>query len=184
MRKGERRWAMRESWFSSMRAGMPTSPSNRQGFGDLDERIRVLLGDPGAGRLASDTGQFSLAGAQAKTALYRTGIHTGEVAEVGPGVSGWKRDDRVAGRFDCSHWQPLLRMRLLHSRNEFLLTRAIPFGHCRMPNRSLTKKYTKTSVKLTERANYTAEKECGQGGTQRRGGLPPVARREQKSRPL
>ena len=40
---------------------------------NLGERIRALLDDPGAGRLPSDSGQFSLAGAQAKTALYRTG---------------------------------------------------------------------------------------------------------------
>jgi serine/threonine-protein kinase HipA len=40
---------------------------------NLDERIRALIDDPGAGRLAGDTGQFSLAGAQAKTALYRAG---------------------------------------------------------------------------------------------------------------
>lgn len=41
--------------------------------GNLVERIRALIEDPAAGRLAGDTGQFSLAGAQAKTALYRTG---------------------------------------------------------------------------------------------------------------
>ena len=40
---------------------------------DLDKRIRALLEDPGAGRLSSDPGQFSLAGAQSKTALYRAG---------------------------------------------------------------------------------------------------------------
>lgn len=40
---------------------------------NLAERIRALLDDPGAGRLANDAGQFSLAGAQAKTALYGTG---------------------------------------------------------------------------------------------------------------
>ena len=40
---------------------------------NLGERIRTLLDDPGAGRLSNDTGQFSLAGAQAKTALYRAG---------------------------------------------------------------------------------------------------------------
>jgi serine/threonine-protein kinase HipA len=34
-------------------------------------RIRALKDDAGAGRLANDTGQFSLPGAQAKTALYR-----------------------------------------------------------------------------------------------------------------
>ena len=45
--------------------------------GNLDERIRALLQDPGAGRLANDTGQFSLAGAQSKTALYRTGKRWG-----------------------------------------------------------------------------------------------------------
>lgn len=38
---------------------------------ELGERIRRLRADPGAGRLDGDTGQFSLAGAQAKTALYR-----------------------------------------------------------------------------------------------------------------
>lgn len=43
----------------------------------LDERIRALLQDPGAGRLANDTGQFSLAGAQSKTALYRVGKRWG-----------------------------------------------------------------------------------------------------------
>lgn len=40
---------------------------------NLDERIRALMQDPGAGRLSTDAGQFSLAGAQSKTALYRTG---------------------------------------------------------------------------------------------------------------
>ena len=40
---------------------------------NLAERIRSLLADPGAGRISSDTGQFSLAGAQTKTALYHTG---------------------------------------------------------------------------------------------------------------
>jgi len=38
---------------------------------ELDERMTRLKNDPGAGRLAGDSGQFSLAGAQAKTALYR-----------------------------------------------------------------------------------------------------------------
>lgn len=39
--------------------------------GALDERIRLLLADASAGRRAGDHGQFSLAGAQPKTALYR-----------------------------------------------------------------------------------------------------------------
>lgn len=38
---------------------------------ELEARILTLKHDPGAGRLSEDTGQFSLAGAQAKTALYR-----------------------------------------------------------------------------------------------------------------
>lgn len=38
---------------------------------DLNARILALRDDPGAGRLAGDCGQFSLAGAQAKTALIR-----------------------------------------------------------------------------------------------------------------
>jgi serine/threonine-protein kinase HipA len=38
---------------------------------DMEERIRGLAHDAGAGRLESDSGQFSLAGSQAKTALYR-----------------------------------------------------------------------------------------------------------------
>lgn len=38
---------------------------------NLEERVHALLQDPGAGRLSNDTGQFSLAGAQSKTALYR-----------------------------------------------------------------------------------------------------------------
>lgn len=38
---------------------------------ELDERMRRLKNDPGAGRLAGDSGQFSLPGAQAKTAFYR-----------------------------------------------------------------------------------------------------------------
>jgi serine/threonine-protein kinase HipA len=38
---------------------------------ELEARIITLKNDPGAGRLLEDTGQFSLAGAQAKTALYR-----------------------------------------------------------------------------------------------------------------
>ncbi len=44
---------------------------------NLDNRIRALLKDPGAGRLSSDSGQFSLAGAQSKTALYRVGAKWG-----------------------------------------------------------------------------------------------------------
>jgi serine/threonine-protein kinase HipA len=39
---------------------------------DLNKRMRLLVNDPSAARLSGDTGQFSLAGAQAKTALYRT----------------------------------------------------------------------------------------------------------------
>jgi serine/threonine-protein kinase HipA len=38
---------------------------------ELELRIRALKDDAGAGRLENDTGQFSLPGAQAKTALYR-----------------------------------------------------------------------------------------------------------------
>lgn len=38
---------------------------------EMEERIRRLKDDAGAGRLESDTGQFSLAGSQEKTALYR-----------------------------------------------------------------------------------------------------------------
>ena len=44
---------------------------------NLNERISALLQDPGAGRLANDTGQFSLAGAQSKTALYKVGKRWG-----------------------------------------------------------------------------------------------------------
>jgi len=39
--------------------------------GELEERICRLKQDSGAGRLESDTGQFSLAGSQEKTAFYR-----------------------------------------------------------------------------------------------------------------
>jgi serine/threonine-protein kinase HipA len=39
--------------------------------GELQQRITALKNDAGAGRLESDTGQFSLAGSQEKTALYR-----------------------------------------------------------------------------------------------------------------
>jgi serine/threonine-protein kinase HipA len=38
---------------------------------DLDNRMRLLRADPGAARLIGDKGRFSLAGAQAKTALYK-----------------------------------------------------------------------------------------------------------------
>ncbi len=38
---------------------------------ELEARMLALKNDPGAGRLAEDDGQFSLAGAQAKTALYK-----------------------------------------------------------------------------------------------------------------
>jgi len=38
---------------------------------DVEMRIAALKNDAGAGRLESDTGQFSLAGSQEKTALYR-----------------------------------------------------------------------------------------------------------------
>jgi serine/threonine-protein kinase HipA len=44
---------------------------------DLERRIQALLEDPGAGRMESDAGQFSLAGAQSKTALYRTDARWG-----------------------------------------------------------------------------------------------------------
>jgi serine/threonine-protein kinase HipA len=45
--------------------------------GDLKQRIATLKKDAGAGRLESDTGQFSLAGSQEKTALYRAGKRWG-----------------------------------------------------------------------------------------------------------
>lgn len=45
--------------------------------GDLEQRIAALKNDAGAGRLESDTGQFSLAGSQEKTALYRAGKRWG-----------------------------------------------------------------------------------------------------------
>jgi len=38
---------------------------------ELEDRVRKLTQDAGAGRLDGDTGQFSLAGSQEKTALYR-----------------------------------------------------------------------------------------------------------------
>jgi serine/threonine-protein kinase HipA len=44
---------------------------------NLERRIAELLKDPGAGRLGEDQGQFSLAGAQAKTALLRDGARWG-----------------------------------------------------------------------------------------------------------
>ena len=44
---------------------------------NLARRITELLKDPGAGRLSDDRGQFSLAGAQAKTALLRDGARWG-----------------------------------------------------------------------------------------------------------
>lgn len=51
---------------------------------ELEERLRDLRLNPAAGRAANDTGQFSLAGAQPKTALYqnkegRWGIPTGRM---------------------------------------------------------------------------------------------------------
>jgi serine/threonine-protein kinase HipA len=45
--------------------------------GELEQRILALKSDAGAGRLESDTGQFSLAGSQEKTALYRVGSRWG-----------------------------------------------------------------------------------------------------------
>jgi serine/threonine-protein kinase HipA len=45
--------------------------------GELEQRIVALKNDAGAGRLESDTGQFSLAGSQEKTALYRVGSRWG-----------------------------------------------------------------------------------------------------------
>jgi serine/threonine-protein kinase HipA len=39
--------------------------------GEIEKRIIALKNDAGAGRLENDTGQFSLAGSQEKTALYR-----------------------------------------------------------------------------------------------------------------
>ncbi len=52
--------------------------------GELEQRLRELRLNPAAGRAAQDTGQFSLAGAQPKTALYedeagRWGIPQGRV---------------------------------------------------------------------------------------------------------
>jgi serine/threonine-protein kinase HipA len=44
---------------------------------DLAERMRILRDDAAAGRIARDTGQFSLAGAQPKTALLRKGRRWG-----------------------------------------------------------------------------------------------------------
>lgn len=44
---------------------------------ELDGRIRALRDDAAAGRTARDTGQFSLAGAQPKTALFRQGDRWG-----------------------------------------------------------------------------------------------------------
>jgi serine/threonine-protein kinase HipA len=44
---------------------------------DVAERLRVLRGDTSAWRLIGDTGQFSLAGAQSKTALLRQGKRWG-----------------------------------------------------------------------------------------------------------
>ena len=44
---------------------------------NIERRITELLKDPGAGRLSEDRGQFSLAGAQAKTALLRDGARWG-----------------------------------------------------------------------------------------------------------
>jgi serine/threonine-protein kinase HipA len=44
---------------------------------ELEDRIRKLKDDAGAGRLENDTGQFSLAGSQEKTALYRVGKRWG-----------------------------------------------------------------------------------------------------------
>jgi serine/threonine-protein kinase HipA len=44
---------------------------------ELKQRIAALKRDAGAGRLESDTGQFSLAGSQEKTALYRAGKRWG-----------------------------------------------------------------------------------------------------------
>ncbi len=45
--------------------------------GELEQRILALKNDAGAGRLEGDTGQFSLAGSQEKTALYRVGNRWG-----------------------------------------------------------------------------------------------------------
>src|ERR1700678_3133395 len=50
---------------------------------DIAERLRSLRADPSAGRTARDTGQFSLAGAQPKTALLyerkRWGVPSGRI---------------------------------------------------------------------------------------------------------
>jgi serine/threonine-protein kinase HipA len=45
--------------------------------GELEQRMLALKNDPGAGRLESDTGQFSLAGSREKTVLYRVGNRWG-----------------------------------------------------------------------------------------------------------
>ena len=45
--------------------------------GDIAERLRTLSADASAGRIARDTGQFSLAGAQPKTAFYSDGKRLG-----------------------------------------------------------------------------------------------------------
>ncbi|MEP6590705.1 MAG: type II toxin-antitoxin system HipA family toxin [Gemmatimonadota bacterium] len=67
----------------AVRAGPPTRPewlTERQ----VAERLRVLGQDASAGRLATDTGQFSLPGAQRKTALYWDGKRWGVPAGAMP----------------------------------------------------------------------------------------------------
>lgn len=69
--------------------GLPTTTEQRSLVTwltepELEERLRQLRLNPAAGRSANDTGQFSLAGAQPKTALYQSptgewGVPTGRM---------------------------------------------------------------------------------------------------------
>ena len=72
---------------------------------NVDKRIRALFEDPGAGRLSSDTGQFSLAGAQSKTALYRAGAKWGVPRGRTPTTHILKPEDpRFAGLATNEHF--------------------------------------------------------------------------------
>jgi serine/threonine-protein kinase HipA len=73
---------------------------------NLERRIAELLKDPGAGRFSEDRGQFSLAGAQAKTALLRDGARWGvprgrtpttHILKPEYGASIWVRAARQSG---------------------------------------------------------------------------------------
>lgn len=125
---------------------------------DLAERMRILRDDAAAGRIARDTGQFSLAGVQPKTALLRKG----------------RRWGIPSGRIPTSHiLKPATRDFDGHAENEHLcLAAANDLGL--ITARSEVKQFGDVSVIVVERYDR-----YGEGTDLRRihqGHVPGVAR--------